>query len=507
MVCLCSAMLMRWAWPSGVPPMRTLRVRLSSSGRKPPALGWSYSSARSRVTVAPDTDRSLAWSKASAECSLVGGREGTTTRSSPARQPTGGASRVSWRSPALAPRVRVQLVLAAPRMSSWPWWWAQRPTSESSTSWPPPRKAPSSIPTKRITCSTLGSGATILSVPSTTRLPRSSRVADLSSAKASVPPSVTCTVRARALVSTVTVRPSGMVTASSGPGTPPPQVPGSDQAPEAEALASAWAGDATASSRASASSAPSNAVLLSPVHPPHRAPAGTSSNICSKSTVHPRPERMSRSGLRLLGRSHGGVQADAAQALVAGADQRVGGGVVLLVPAAADLVEPAAAGGVAGHVQVGLERLDVEHRGAVGQVDAGEVDGAAVDGDHPDQAEGQVVGPDRGAGGEQPDPLAAFLEQERDRPQPVADERPPALPVGLPGPVEEADEVGVVEALQALQGRGVLVGHDQAAGLVGVAGGLDRRLGQAGVGRVDVPDGPELHLLQWHGGLLSAQAG
>jgi hypothetical protein len=84
--------------------------------------------------------------------------------------------------------------------------------------------------------------------------------------------------------------------------------------------------------------------------------------------------------------------------------------VVLLVPAAADLVEPAAAGGVAGHVQVGLERLDVQHRGAVDQVDPGEVDRAAVDRDHPDQAEGQVVGPDRVPGGEQPDPLAGALE-------------------------------------------------------------------------------------------------
>src|SRR5512132_53953 len=172
------------------------------------------------------------------------------------------------------------------------------------------------------------------------------------------------------------------------------------------------------------------------------------------------------------------IQADAAQPPVARADQRVGGGVVPLVPAAADLVEPAAAGGVAGHVPGGLDRLD---------------------GDHPDQAEGQVVGPDRGTGGEQPDPLAGLLEQERDRPQPVADERPGAPAVGLPGPVEEADEVGVVEPLQAVQGGGELVVQDQSAALVGVAGGLDRGLGQAVVGRLDVADRPELHLLQWHG--------
>src|SRR5215211_6376215 len=187
------------------------------------------------------------------------------------------------------------------------------------------------------------------------------------------------------------------------------------------------------------------------------------------------------------------VQADA------GADQGVGGGVVLLVPAASDLVEPAAAGGVAGHVQVGLERLDVQHRGAVEQVDAGELDGGAVDGDHPDQAEGQVVGADRRAGGEQPDPLAGLLEQEWDRPEPVAGERPGALAVGLPGPVEEADEVGVVEPLQAVQAGGVLVVEDQAARLVGVAGGLDRGVGHGPVGGPHVADGPQLHPIEWAG--------
>jgi hypothetical protein len=65
-------------------------------------------------------------------------------------------------------------------------------------------------------------------------------------------------------------------------------------------------------------------------------------------------------------------------------------------------------------------------------------------------------------------------EQERDRPQPVAGERPGAAPVGLPGLVEEADQVDVVEALQAVQGVAVAFVDDQAAGLVGVAPGLDR---------------------------------
>jgi hypothetical protein len=138
----------------------------------------------------------------------------------------------------------------------------------------------------------------------------------------------------------------------------------------------------------------------------------------------------------------GRVEADAAQALAARVDHGVGGGVVLGVPAAAEAVEPAAARRVAGHVEVGLERLDVQHRGAVEQVDAGEVDLVAADGDDPDQAEGEVVGADGDAGGEDPDPLAGVLEQERDRPEPVAGEGPGAAPVGLPGPVQEADQVG-----------------------------------------------------------------
>ena len=65
---------------------------------------------------------------------------------------------------------------------------------------------------------------------------------------------------------------------------------------------------------------------------------------------------------------------------------------------------------------MGLERLDVQDRGAVEQVDPGELDDRAADGQDPDQAEGEVVGADRGAGGEHPDPLAEVLEQERDRP-------------------------------------------------------------------------------------------
>ena len=104
-----------------------------------------------------------------------------------------------------------------------------------------------------------------------------------------------------------------------------------------------------------------------------------------------------------------------AQALAARVDHGVGGGVVLGVPAAAEVVEPAAARRVAGHVEVGLERLDVQHRGAVEQVDAGVVDLVAADGHDPDQAEGEVVGAD-GDAGETPDPLAGVLEQERDRP-------------------------------------------------------------------------------------------
>jgi len=207
-------------------------------------------------------------------------------------------------------------------------------------------------------------------------------------------------------------------------------------------------------------------------------------------------------------RNSGVEESGGLQAVAAGPDDGVGGGVALLVPAAAHLVEPAAAGDVAGHVQVRLERFDVEHRGAVQQVDPGEIDQVAVDGDDPDQAEGEVVGADGSAGCEHPDPLAGVLEQERDRLQPVADKRLPALVVGQPGLVEEADEVGVVEPFQAFQAGGVLVEDDQAAGLVGVARGLDGRVGQAGVGRLDVADRLELHLLQWHGRPpLSGQAG
>ena len=102
--CSWAAMDMTWAWPSGVPPMRMLRVRLSTSGLKaPPTVGCSCSSWPSRTTLAPDTDRTLASSNASAKPSLVGGVDGTTTSSSPARQPTGGDSRVSSRTPALTP--------------------------------------------------------------------------------------------------------------------------------------------------------------------------------------------------------------------------------------------------------------------------------------------------------------------------------------------------------------------------------------------------------------------
>jgi hypothetical protein len=182
--------------------------------------------------------------------------------------------------------------------------------------------------------------------------------------------------------------------------------------------------------------------------------------------------------------------------LAAGADQGVGGGIVLLVPAAADLVEPAAARPVAGHIQVGLEGLDVQHRGAVQQVDPAEVDPVAADGDDPDQAQGEVVGAHRGTSSEHADPLTDVLEQERHRPEPVVGERPGAHSVGLPGLVEEADEVGGVEAVQPFQSGGVLLQDDQAPRLVGVAGGLDGRFGQGPVGRSDIADRPKLHLLQ-----------
>ena len=87
--------------------------------------------------------------------------------------------------------------------------------------------------------------------------------------KASVPPSATRTLCARA-VSTVTVRPPEMVTASSGPGTLPPHVPGSDHAPEADAATSAWAGDAMTSNKASAASAPSHDLVILRLTPPAR---------------------------------------------------------------------------------------------------------------------------------------------------------------------------------------------------------------------------------------------
>src|SRR4029453_14605463 len=144
-----------------------------------------------------------------------------------------------------------------------------------------------------------------------------------------------------------------------------------------------------------------------------------------------------RSGLAV-----GRVEAGRLETATAGADQGVGGDVVALVPAAADLVEPPGAGPVAGDVQVRLERLDVQDRGAVEQVDPGEGDRGAGDGQDPDQAEGEVVGADRGAGGEHPDPLARGLEPERDRPEPGAGERRAGPRPAPPNPVQEADQGG-----------------------------------------------------------------
>ena len=109
------------------------------------------------------------------------------------------------------------------------------------------------------------------------------------------------------------------------------------------------------------------------------------------------------------------------------------------------------AGLVVGDVQVWFEWLEVEDGGAVEQVGTGEVDLVAADGGGADQVSAEVVGTGGGAGGEDADPLAGVLQQERDWPEPLACEGLLAAAVGLPGAVEQADEVGAVELVQALR--------------------------------------------------------
>src|SRR3984957_3219261 len=146
-----------------------------------------------------------------------------------------------------------------------------------------------------------------------------------------------------------------------------------------------------------------------------------------------------------------------------------------------ELVEPATSRISLRPVEAGDVRLEVDDRGAVQQIDAGEHHGLAGHLEKLDKAEPDRVDPPRSPGGENAHRALLTAEQERDLPQ-------WCVPAAVPRAVQPAEQPGVVEVREPVQAVSVRLGDLDRAVLGSVETGLDRRALQVLVAAADHSD-------------------